>query len=84
MMSVKTDHDTFVADGVVAQELGVSTMTLWRYDHDNKMIDAGWPAKIVMGRRNYRSRNALEEFKASMLRRAMSARKRGYAPNPSA
>jgi hypothetical protein len=52
-------------------------MTLWRYDHDNKMIDAGWPAKIVMGRRNYRSRKALEEFKANMLRHAMLARKRG-------
>jgi len=78
MMPAKIDHDTFVADSVVARELGVSAMTLWRYDHDNKMIDAGWPAKIVMGRRNYRSRKALEEFKANMLRHAMLARKRGY------
>jgi hypothetical protein len=76
MMPAKTDHDTFVTDSAVARELGVSTMTLWRYDHDNKMIDAGWPAKIVMGRRNYRSRLALEEFKANMLRHAMLARKR--------
>jgi hypothetical protein len=49
MMPAKINHDTFVADSVVARELGVSTMTLWRYDHANKMIDAGWPAKIVMG-----------------------------------
>jgi hypothetical protein len=84
MMPAKINHDTFVADSVVARELGVSTMTLWRYDHDNKMIDAGWPAKIVMGRRNYRSRKALEEFKANMLGHAMLARKRGYAAKPSA
>jgi hypothetical protein len=81
MVSVKSDHDTFVADSVVAQELGVSTMTLWRYDHDDKMISAGWPAKIVMGRRNYRSRKALEDFKANLLRRAISARKHGHSPN---
>jgi hypothetical protein len=34
------------------------------------------------GRRNYRSRKALEEFKANMLRHAMLAR--GYTAQPSA
>jgi hypothetical protein len=67
--------DQFVPDPQVVVELGVSLMTIWRYDKSPEMAALGWPAKIQINKRNFRSRIQLEQFKASMLRRAMAKRK---------
>ena len=68
--------DELVADPQVAREIGVSLMTLWRHDNNSKIVALGWPAKIQINRRNFRSRIQLEMFKASMLKRAMAGRKK--------
>jgi hypothetical protein len=67
--------DQFVADPDVACELGISLMSIWRYDHSAELAEMGWPAKVSMRKRNFRSRHQLEQFKNNMLRRAMAERK---------
>jgi hypothetical protein len=65
-------HDELVADPQVQRELGnISPMTLWRWD---QRPDLGFPTKIKIGLRNYRSRRELEAFKARLLGQAMSRR----------
>jgi hypothetical protein len=71
--------DQFVADPDVARELGVSLMTLWRYDRSAELAEMGWPAKVAMRKRNFRSRQQLEAFKKKMLKRAMAERKQLFA-----
>jgi hypothetical protein len=68
--------DTFVADPDAALELGVSLVTMWRYDHSAELVDAGWPPKIQIRKRNYRSRHQLEQFKRTMLKKAIADRNR--------
>ena len=63
--------DTFVPDVVVIHEFGVTSMTLWRWDHDKKL---NFPPKIKIGARNYRSRRELEKFKQRMQRTAIEQR----------
>jgi hypothetical protein len=67
--------DSFVADPDVARELSVSLVTIWRYDHSTELREMGWPLKVQIGKRNFRSRRQLENFKAAMLRRALAERK---------
>lgn len=62
--------DNLVPDPVVAKELNVTTMTLWRWTNDAEL---GFPKPIKIRERNYRSRRALEEFKARMMQRAPEA-----------
>jgi hypothetical protein len=59
--------DQFVPDPVVWRELGVSSMTGWRYTRDPHL---GFPPQIKIRRRNFRSRAALEEFKARLVQSA--------------
>ncbi len=66
--------ETFVPDPQVARELGVTLMTLWRYDGDDRMAKLGWPPKIRMRNRNFRSRRLFEKFKNAALRRAIAER----------
>jgi hypothetical protein len=68
--------DTFVADPDVARELDVSLMTIWRWDQTPELAVAGWPPKIQIRKRNFRSRRQLEEFKKAMLKKAIAERKR--------
>jgi len=68
--------DTFVADPNVARELDVSLMTIWRWDQTPELAVAGWPPKIQIRKRNFRSRRQLEEFKKAMLKKAIAERKR--------
>ena len=35
-----------IPDPQVAKELNVSLMSLWRYDRDSNLIEAGWPAPV--------------------------------------
>jgi hypothetical protein len=56
-------HDTLVPDPEVAGEFSVTLMTLWRWDQSPAKVDLGWPPRVKIGRRNYRSRSQLEAFK---------------------
>lgn len=70
-MTNTSRHDEFVPDPKVWAELGVSAMTGWRWTNDPSL---GFPPAIKIGRRNYRSRHALEAFKAAAIRKAIAAR----------
>jgi hypothetical protein len=74
-----SNNDELVADPTVARELGISLMTIWRYDHDPVMAELGWPVRVNIRKRNFRSRNQLEKYKAAMLKRAMAERKKVVA-----
>jgi hypothetical protein len=66
--------DNLVPDPQVAREFGVTSMTMWRWDHDEAKAALGWPAKIKIGDRNFRSRDQLETFKKSLISTALAAR----------
>jgi hypothetical protein len=67
--------DAFVKDSVVCEELGVSKMTLFRWDQDPRMAEMGWPPPVILNKSyKYRARSALETFKATMVRRAIEDR----------
>jgi predicted DNA-binding transcriptional regulator AlpA len=63
--------DISVPGPQVEREFGVSSMTIWRWDRDSKL---GFPPKIKINGRNYRSRQQLEAFKANLLAAALKAR----------
>ena len=71
--------DQFVPDPQVAAELGISLMSLWRYDRSEELAAMGWPEKITVNHRNFRSRRALEAYKLGMIKRAAADRKRLFA-----
>jgi hypothetical protein len=70
-MTTTIDHDHLVPDPLVAREFHVTLMTVWRWDRSPAKTDLGWPPKVKIGPRNYRSRNQLEAFKGNLLRRAL-------------
>ena len=62
----ESDVDTLVPDPQVRKEFGgVSDMCLWRWTHDPSL---GFPPVIRIKNCCYRSRRALEEFKARLVR----------------
>jgi hypothetical protein len=72
--------DQLVPDRLARAELGgVTAMTFYRRDSNP---EAGWPPKIKMGNRNYRSRRALEEYKQRLMAEALKALtvKKKYSP----
>jgi hypothetical protein len=79
MTTVPDDADMLVSDPQVREEFGISEMTEWRWDHDPEMADLGWPAKVKIRQRNYRSRRALNAFKENLLRRAFQERTVAHA-----
>lgn len=67
--------DQLVRDPIVAQEFGdVSLMTIYRWTNDPTL---GFPPPIKIRNKNFRSRRALEEFKARMMRAAVTQRAEG-------
>jgi hypothetical protein len=69
------EHDVLVPDAVVAVELGgVSRMCIFRWDRDPRMMQLGFPARIMLNGRGYRSRQQLEKFKQNLMRKAIAAR----------
>ena len=60
--------DTFVPDPQVWKELGISSMTGWRWQRDPNL---NFPPRIQIRGRNFRSRKQLERWKAEMLRRSI-------------
>ena len=71
---MRKPYDEFAPDLKVCEELGVTAMTLWRWDHDPAKAALGWPPPIRIGPRKFRSRKLLEEFKAAMVQRALADR----------
>jgi hypothetical protein len=63
--------DELVPDPIVACEFNVTLMTLWRWTQDPKL---GFPPRIKIRKRNFRSRGAIEEFKHRVMRQAIAAR----------
>ena len=66
--------DQFVPDPRVKDEMGITSMSMWRHDRDPEWIALGWPPAIKVNGRNYRSRRQLEEFKARLIKRAIEER----------
>lgn len=67
--------DELVPDRQVRREVGgVSDMTIWRWDHDPKMAELGWPPPVKIRKRKFRPRKQLEAFKANLLRQAVETR----------
>ena len=62
--------DELVPDTAVTKEFNVTLMTLWRWTNDAEL---GFPPAIKIRSRNYRSRRAIDEFKARMLQRGLAA-----------
>ena len=69
-----TEIDPFVADTIVCKEFHVTSMSLYRWDHDPAKHQLGWPPRIKIGNRNYRLRSQLEAYKANLLKRALAER----------
>jgi hypothetical protein len=68
------DVDTLVPDPQVQRELGgVSAMTLHRWTNNPAL---GFPPKLKIGDRNFRSRKQLEQFKQQLMLQAMHERAR--------
>jgi hypothetical protein len=66
--------DELVPDRQVRREVGVSDMTIWRWDRDPKMAELGWPPPVRIRKRKFRPRKQLETFKGNLLRRALETR----------
>jgi hypothetical protein len=66
--------DELVPDPQVGKELGVTLMTIWRWDRDPKMVALGWPPPVYIRKRKYRGRKLFEKFKSAALRRAIKTR----------
>jgi hypothetical protein len=69
--TARETQDTLVPDPLVQQEFGVTAMTIHRWDHDPNL---NFPPKIKIRTKNYRSRKALEQFKADLIVSAMRDR----------
>jgi hypothetical protein len=63
--------DTLVPDPVVWREFNISSMTGWRWTRDP---DLGFPPPVKIRNRCFRSRRAIEEFKARLLSDALARR----------
>jgi hypothetical protein len=73
------EPDRLVPDPEVCREFGISAMTLWRWDRDAALAALGWPPPVIIRKRKFRQRRALEAFKRAMVRRAIEARAVGGA-----
>jgi hypothetical protein len=71
--------EELVPDPHVSKEFGITSMTVWRWDHDPKMAELGWPAPVYIRRRKYRPRQKLEAFKQRMVEHAARERGRRHA-----
>jgi hypothetical protein len=61
--------DEFVPDPEVRRELNINEMRLHRWERDPRL---NFPPKIKIRGHNFRSRKALEDFKARMIGMAVS------------
>jgi predicted DNA-binding transcriptional regulator AlpA len=71
-MTNKETRDELVPDPEVCREFSITSMTLYRWDHDPEL---GFPPPVRIRKRKFRSRRALEAFKARMLAEAVTRNK---------
>jgi predicted DNA-binding transcriptional regulator AlpA len=70
-----------IPDPEVARQLGVTLMTIWRWDHDPSM---GFPKPIRLRTRKYRRASDLIAWRDSLVREAAANRKAGKKASPKA
>ncbi len=70
-------NDELVPDPQVWREFNVTPMTGWRWDHDPEL---GFPPPLRIRNRKFRSRKALDEFKARLVADALEGKKRPHKP----
>jgi predicted DNA-binding transcriptional regulator AlpA len=70
-----------IPDPEVARTLGVTLMTIYRWDHDPSM---GFPKPIRLKTRKYRSAKELTEWRDGLVREAAAHRKAGKKASPKA
>jgi hypothetical protein len=63
--------DHLVPDPTIANEFSITLMTLWRWSHDENLK---FPPAIKIRGKNFRSRQAVEDFKNCLLLGAIRAR----------
>lgn len=68
--------DSLIPDPQIWAEFNISSMTLYRWDHDPELK---FPPPIKIRNRNFRSRRAIEEFKCRMIRAAITHREEAVA-----
>lgn len=68
--------DQLVPEPEVCVELNIAPMTAWRWDRNPKMIALGWPPCVKINRRKFRSRAALDAFKAQLMAAAVLERQK--------
>ena len=71
------EFDKLIPDPLVRAEFNVGPLTVYRWDHSPQKAALGWPPRIKIGARNFRSRAALEAFKANLVALALKARAEG-------
>ncbi|MBR1296658.1 hypothetical protein [Bradyrhizobium sp. AUGA SZCCT0042] len=69
--AVQLPPDQLVPDPIIAKEFYTTLMGIYRWTHDANL---GFPPPIKIRNRNFRSRRAIEEFKAKMMRAAITRR----------
>ncbi len=73
--ATSTSDNDLVPDPAVHREFGITAMTSWRWDRSAEMIAMGWPPPIRIRKRKFRSRQALDLFKESLMKRAIAQRR---------
>ena len=68
---IARDADRLVPDPEVWRELGITSMSGFRWERDP---DLDFPPKIKVRGRNFRSRRMLEAFKEKLIRKALTDR----------
>lgn len=63
----KFDLD-LIPDPEIARQLGVTLMTIWRWDHSPEM---GFPKRIKINTRNYRSASDLAAWRDKLVRQSV-------------
>jgi hypothetical protein len=66
--------DELLPNQLVIADLSISEMTASRWDQDDEMAALGWPEKIVINRRIYRSGEKYRAFKRNLVDRAIRRR----------
>ncbi len=83
-ITLKEEADQLIPDPRVCVELGVTAMTLWRWDRNPELIALGWALPVHINKRKYRSRRQFEKFKRMMVQRAIENRDRTGRKKPTA
>jgi hypothetical protein len=74
---INRDFDLdLVPDPVIARQLGVTLMTIWRWSHDPQM---GFPTRVKVGKRNYRGASELMAWRDRLAREGAKAARGGKA-----